>query len=211
MTRAFLRMAAFTLLGLGFSPAASAVDLGLELRAGYLDLTNARRSATAIFGSGSGGPTAGIGVRAEMGGLFGRVSASYFRRTGERVFVPDNRSETFRLGHPLTVTLMPAYADVGYRLGSGGSRLQPYFGFGVGMVRFNEESEVAGETLSASRQRLSTRTMLGATWGQGNLRVGAELSYSRTPDAIGVGGVSRVFGETDLGGGAVVALLHWRP
>lgn len=207
MTAARVMLAAAVLAA---ATSAQAGDLGIELRAGYLDLTNARRSAEAVFGTGSGGPTAGAAIRAELGSFFARVGASYFRRTGERVFVPENRSESFRLGHPLRVTLVPAYVDVGQRFRLS-SHLEPYVGFGIGGVLFHEESDVAGDVLSEDRRRPSVRTFLGAVWGRGPLRLGAELSYARTPDAIGLGGVSKVYGETDLGGGAVVATLTWQP
>ena len=39
------------------------------------------------------------------------------------------------------------------------------------------------------------------------LTFGAEVAYARTPDAIGLGGVSRVYGEDDLGGLSLVAIL----
>ena len=188
----------------------SAGDLGLELRAGYLDLTNARHSAQAVFGTGSGGPMAGAAVRVYLGSFFARAGASYFRRTGERVFVTEDRSESFRLGHPLEITLVPAYVDVCHRFSRMGV-LEPYLGFGAGGVLFREESDVAGEILTDERRRPSVRTILGFTAGSGGLRFGAELSYARTPDAIGLGGVSRVYGEKDLGGATLAATVTWNP
>lgn len=205
-----VRQAAIGAVFLAFASRAPAGDLGFELRAGYQDLTNARQSAAAVFGAGSGGPMAGGAIRLDRRGLFARLGASYFRREGERVFVPEDRSESFRLGHPLTITLVPVYLDVcqRFRVGSSAS---PYFGFGVGGVLFREESDVAGEPFTEERRRLSMRTMLGATFGTASLRLGLELSYARTPDAIGLGGVSRVYGETDLGGAAATAVLTWMP
>ena len=40
----------------------------------------------------------------------------------------------------------------------------------------------------------------GVEVGRGHLRFGAEVGFSSVPDAIGVGGVSKVYGEDDLGG-----------
>jgi hypothetical protein len=46
--------------------------------------------------------------------------------------------------------------------------------------------------------------MLGAEYGQGTIRFGAELGYSLIPNAVGLGGVSAVYGEDDLGGLSIV-------
>jgi hypothetical protein len=42
--------------------------------------------------------------------------------------------------------------------------------------------------------------MAGVEVGKGRFRFGAEVGYSSVPDAVGLGGVSRVYGEDDLGG-----------
>jgi len=193
------------------APAARAGELALQVQGGYLDLTHAHRSAEAVFGGARGGPLGGAAVRLGLGdSLFVRLGASYFRRTGERVFVADDRAEPFPLGHPLTVEILPAYLDLARRFHTG-LGLHPYLGFGVGGVRLREESDVAGEILTDERTRFSTRTVLGVQAGEGALQLGIELAYARTPGAIGLGGVSKVYGEKDLGGITGTATLTWRP
>jgi len=187
---------------------AQADGSGLELRGGYFDMTNASRSAQALFGQ-RGGPLVGVALRVGLGeNNFVRIGASFVRQTGERVIA--DGEDVFPLGHPLEVQILPAYLDLARQF-LRDSALRPYVGFGVGAVLFREESEVAGETLSDERAKLSTRILLGATWGRGTWRLGAELAYSRAPDAIGLGGVSKVYGENDLGGLSGVATLTWRP
>jgi outer membrane protein W len=201
--------------GLALSTAALAAashsaagDLALELRGGYFDMTNASRSAEALFGT-RGGPLVGAALRLDLGeNLFARLGVSLFRQTGERAFVDGD--DVFPLGHPLEVRVASAYLDVAHRFFRDGS-LRPYVGFGVGGMALQEESEVAGETLSHERRKPSARVFVGATWGGGSLQLGAELSYARTPDAIGIGGVSEIYGENDLGGAAAVVTLSWRP
>lgn len=204
--KTLVRLLAVAALGGGSN--ALAVDLAFELRGGYFDMTNAPRSAEALFAT-RGGPLVGAAVRVDLSeGLFTRLGVSYFRQTGERVFADGD--DVFRLGHPLEVRLVPAYLDIARRFFPE-STFRPYVGFGVGAVLLQEESDVAGATLSDERRKLSTRALLGATWGRGPLALGAELSYSRAPDAIGIGGVSKIYGENDLGGISAAATLAWRP
>jgi hypothetical protein len=183
-------------------------DLSLEAQGGYFSL-NASRSAAALFGS-RGGAILGAGVRAGLGkNLFARLSASHIGRSGERVFVADEHSPVFPLGHPLALRLVPVYLDLALRV-SPEARLHPYAGIGAGAVLFHEESTVAGDTQTENRTRPSGRVLAGIVWGVGAVKLGGEVGYSRTPDAIGVGGVSKVYGENDVGGLSVMATLIFK-
>jgi hypothetical protein len=44
-------------------------------------------------------------------------------------------------------------------------------------------------------------------FGKGRLRVAAEGGYAFVPNSLGIGGVSKVYGEKDLGGFSVVGKL----
>jgi hypothetical protein len=199
---------ALSALAVAAASPAPAGDLALELRGGYFDMTNASRSANALFGA-RGGPIVGAALRLDLGeNLFARIGASLFRQTGERAFVDGD--DVFPLGHPLEVRVASAYLDVAHRFFRDSS-LRPYVGFGVGGVALQEESDVAGDTLSHERQKPSARLFIGATAGGGSLQLGGELSYARTPDAIGIGGVSEQYSEDDLGGVAAAVTLTWRP
>src|SRR5262245_25723449 len=77
--------------------------LAFEVLGGYFDMTNASRSATAVFGS-SGGFTIGGGVRYGFSAhLYAEASGRGFSKSGERVFIEDAGRPVFRLGHPLDV------------------------------------------------------------------------------------------------------------
>ena len=47
--------------------------------------------------------------------------------------------------------------------------------------------------------------MAGLDFGRGRTRVGVELQYTLVPSAIGQDGVSKVYGESDVGGVSLVA------
>jgi len=77
---------------------------------GYFTMSNASRSAKAIFGGSSGGGTVGGFLEVGVGRSFfvsGHVRR--FQRTGERVFVADTSSPVYRLGHPLTIREVEAF------------------------------------------------------------------------------------------------------
>ncbi|PYQ19164.1 MAG: hypothetical protein DMF81_22745 [Acidobacteria bacterium] len=54
---------------------------------------------------------------------------------------------------------------------------------------------------------MSGHFIAGVEWGRGVLRVGAEAMYTTVPNSIGVGGVSKIYGETDLGGFTAVGKI----
>jgi opacity protein-like surface antigen len=178
--------------------------LALELQGGYFDMTNAGRSAGAVFG-GSGGVTLGGGVRIGVTRhLYAEASGRRFAKAGQRVFVADARSPVFRLGHPLEVRLTTFQATVGWRFRPMRS-LVPYAGAGLGFAAFREESTVAGVTEAHSQGKPTGHVLAGAEYGRGRFRLAVEAEYLAVPDSIGVGGVSKVYGETDVGGFSVVA------
>jgi hypothetical protein len=193
---------------------ARAGELGLSLEAGYLGLTNAQRSAQAVFGNPAGGFTGGGSISYGIaGGVFVAVGARYFERTGERVFVADATGPVFGLGHPLKLRLVPAWAVVGYRYERRrGFPLTPYVAVGGGAVSYHEESEVGGLREGVLDQTKGAGyAMLGLELGRGGLRFGVEGTYARVPESASLGGVSRVYGEDDIGGFTVVGKLTFVP
>ncbi|HEY7413243.1 MAG TPA: outer membrane beta-barrel protein [Vicinamibacteria bacterium] len=199
----WMRAAGAAALLVGAPELARADEVGIVLEAGYADLTNASRSAEAVFDGSSGGFTGGAQVRFSLGRrFFAAGGARYFSRTGERVFVADEDAPVFPLGHPLEVRLLPVFGLLGYRFSEG--KLAPYASLGAGAAWYREESTVGGITTSESRTKFTAMAMLGAEYGQGTIRFGAELGYSLIPNAVGLGGVSAVYGEDDLGGLSIV-------
>lgn len=187
------------------APAARAQDSGfaLDLAGGWQDLTSAKNSAKAVFDGSSGGVTFGGGLRYSFGnGPFVGGFVRYFKKDGERVFVASATGEVFPLGHPLSVKLVPIQGTIGWRFGKGS--LVPYVGGGAGLTSFSEESSVGGVSESAGETKFSAHALGGIEFGSGSFRVAAEAMWTIIPDSVGVGGVSQVYAETDLGGLSVV-------
>jgi hypothetical protein len=179
------------------SPAA-AQGFAINAQAGYFGMT-ASDSAQAVFGS-SGGFTWGGGLSYGFGKhLYVEAGARYFSKTGEKVFVAIPGGPVAKLGFPLDVRLIPVYGTIGYRF-AGKSAFVPYVGLGGGVTSYREESTVAEISTSESQSKASFHGLVGLEYGRGHLRFAVEGLYTSVPNAIGVGGVSQVYGEDDLGG-----------
>jgi hypothetical protein len=188
----------------------AAADWAIGAEAGYHDLTNATNSAKAVFG-GSGGFTAGGLARMGFGpSWFVAAGGRHFSRKGERVFVPPDKSGVFKLGHPLTLSVVPVYGLVGYRF-SPASRFDPYLAVGGGATKISEKSTVAGIPENDDRTKASANFAGGVEYGLGSIRIAGELMYSIVPNSLGLGGVSKVYGEKDIGGLSVVGRLIFTP
>jgi len=131
--------------------------------------------------------------------VFARVAVTRARKTGSRVFV--SGSEVFQLGIPLTVTMTPIEAGGGWRFVTKSGRLTPYAGISFLSMGYSEESEGA-EAGDNTSERFSGQAVFGGAefriWKW--FTAAAEAQYRRVPNALGAGGVSQDFNESDLGG-----------
>lgn len=131
--------------------------------------------------------------------IFVRVAGTRARETGTRVFV--SGSEVFKLGIPLTVTMTPIEAGGGWRFVTKSGRLTPYAGVSYLSLGYSEVSEFA-----EAGENTSERFTGQAVFGGAEFRIwkwfiaAGEAQYRRVPKALGAGGVSKDFNETDLGG-----------
>lgn len=201
MRTSFIRLLASAVLVATSSTGAAAQ--GLDIKGyGMVGGMNfdAAQSFDAIFGSSSGtivGGGAEVGL--PWGGLYVGVGAWRFNADGERVFV--SGSEVFPLGIPLSVEITPVEVTGGWRFKNLWSRFVPYAGAGWSSYAYTETSEfaAAGEDVD---ERFNGWHILGgaefriARW----LGIGGEIAFSSVPDALGAGGASGAFDETDLGG-----------
>ncbi len=192
---------ACALAALGATPAAAG-ELAVEAHAGYFQMA-AGNSASAVFDS-RGGATFGGAVRYTFWrGAFVSAGAHTFSKEGERVFVAAPNSPVQKLGFPLKLRLTTMFLAVGYRLRDG-KLIVPYAGLGGALASYKEESEVAGESFNADGSETGLLGFAGVEVGRGTFRVGAEAGYTTVPEAVGLGGVTKVYGEDDLGGWHVV-------
>lgn len=159
----------------------------------------------------SSGPTYGGGGGLLIGRhLFVDVQVSRFSADGERVFVTDDL-EVFPLGIPTTVSVTPVDVSAGWRFVPGppragapprrGFRPIPFAGGGLGVVQYRETADFAepGDDVSDS---FGSYHVLGGVELPFTRTFGASLDglYRWVPDALGEAGVSKAYGETDLGG-----------
>jgi opacity protein-like surface antigen len=161
----------------------------------------ASQSFEAILGSATGTVFGGGGDVVLPQRIFGRVRASRFGKTGQRVFVFEG--ETFDLGIETNVRIAPVDVTGGYRFFDADRRVVPYLGAGLGWHRYEETSEFAEDDENVDERHRGYHVLGGAEvrlarW----LGVGGELQWTTVPEALGQdpNGVSAAFEETDLGG-----------
>ena len=200
------RLVLVSLLALALSTGtASAGEFAAELMGGYFGMT-ATKSADAIFDSSGGFTWGGAGRYSFKRGIFVSAGVRTFSKEGERVFVAGPTDTVARLGFPLSIRITPVYLTAGYRFRDG-KLVVPYAGIGGSLTSFTEESSVVGRSYDESRTKAGFHVVGGAEVGRGRFRFGAEVGWSTVPDAVGVGGVSAVYNESNLGGWSVVGKL----
>ena len=175
----------------------------------------ASRSLEATTGSATGFAYGG-GGQLGVGWLFVQGSVERYETDGRRVFVLDD--QVFDLGIPNRINITPVQLTAGYRAGA---RVAGYGGGGFGVYRFSESSpfgprsgrpDAAPESAVVPplgppygddlRETYRSWHVLGGvetallSW----LWIGGEGQWTWVPDALGAGGASAAFDETDLGG-----------
>ena len=131
-------------------------------------------------------------------GLFAEFTAGRSTLSGSRVFVYDGT--VYDLGIPVAMTFTLMDVGAGWRAAHT-KRLHSYVGAGVTVMKYREESDFAAaednvdETLTGFYAAGGVEFML-AKW----LHLRGEVRYTSLPDALGAGGVSADFSETNLGG-----------
>jgi hypothetical protein len=193
-------IAAFAMLLFG-RPASAQSDPALALRP-FVIVTAQAFTAKETFEAGFGEsiqPFYGGGLSLVTNtGFFLDITASRFRKTGERVF--RNGDDTFPLGIPLSVTITPLEFSFGYRFRTSRA-VVPYFGGGLGSYRYQETSDEADPSEEIDTRKGGYLAVGGvdfraAPW----FRVGVDVQYTLVTGILGEGGFSQQVGEDDLGG-----------
>ncbi len=158
-------------------------------------------SFEAIAGVGSvEGPSVGLTLTRLWRDVFVDVTAARRTLEGERVFVHDGT--VFRLGIPTTIHWRPLDIAAGWRMT--GRRYTPYAAIGLTTIAYKESSEFAraGDDVSETASGL---LLVGGidirVWRW--MSLGGEVRHRSVTGVLGVGGVSEVFGEDQLGGTTV--------
>lgn len=176
---------------------------GLQLRGFGMVARNwlaAGSTFQAVLGS-SQATELGGGLSVTEGSYFLDVSARWFARDGERVFV--RNGQVYPLGIDTSVTMTPLDVTIGYRFRPFG-RLRPYAGGGYTRLRYEETADFAGSGDDVSESFNGFHVVGGGEWRFGRLvGVATEVAWTRIANAIGDGGASQAFDEDDLGGTSV--------
>jgi opacity protein-like surface antigen len=158
---------------------------------------SAKRSFETILG-GSSGTMIGGGVQLRYRAAFLQVGLSHFSKSGERVFELDGQA--YPLGVKDSVIVSPVTAIGGVRLLRRGP-IELYVGAGVGLYSYKEKSDFEDKSEGVDKSFTSFHAIAGAEYRVARLiGVGLEGHYTSVPNAIGQGGVSAIYGETNLGG-----------
>ena len=144
------------------------------------------------------GPIVGGGAQVVFpNAAFVQVSVERFRETGTRAFV--SGTNIFTLDEPVTVTVQPVLATVGYRSGAY-RRFAPYLGAGLGWHELTEESPT-GAVERSGKWKIGYHVIGGSELVLSRVfAIAGEVQWATVPKAMGDTGVSSVFGEDDLGG-----------
>lgn len=185
-------------------PPSRSVEIGGYAMAGLMNFT-AADSFEVILGQPSGpifggGARIGLPLRTTFGGVFVDVGAWRFHDEGERVFVFG--SEEFGLNIPLEITITPLELSAGWQFRFARvPRFRPYVAAGLSSYGYKETSPFNTPAEDVDERFSGYHLYGGAEYKLTRwLGVAGEANWTTIQDAIGVGGVSAEFNETDLGG-----------
>ncbi|MBN2371959.1 MAG: SH3 domain-containing protein [Vicinamibacteria bacterium] len=165
-------------------------------QASYVSFS-AKQSFNAIMGS-SGGGMLGGGVQARYGPVFLQLGLGRYSKSGERVF--ELEGKIYSLGVRDTVTVTPLTIIGGARVLRRGP-IGVHVGVGIGSCSFKEASDFEDKSEGVDESFTSYHLIAGAEYRVHRfVAVGLECHYTSVPNAIGRGGASAVYEETNLGG-----------
>jgi opacity protein-like surface antigen len=161
----------------------------------------AKETFKAVFGQ-SFEPFFGGGLELVLRkGLYVDVTASRFKKTGQRAFRSNGQS--FGLGIPLTATITPFEVSAGYRFRIS-QRVFPYAGAGVGSYGYTETSDLSDPGENVNARHAGFLAVAGVDvrvhrW----VGVAGDVQFTHVSGILGTGGISKDVNENDLGGVAV--------
>jgi hypothetical protein len=194
----------FLIVGLALAAPAAAQDApALSIRP-FVMATDQSFAAISTFDATFGKtyfPFFGGGVQVVvLDHFFAELTASRFRKTGERAFLSGGKA--FRLGIPLTATITPLEITGGYRFSLRQlPRVRPYVAAGIGSYAYTETSPFADPGDNVDTKHSGYVVNGGAEFRLHRwVGLAVDVQYSHVPGILGTGGVSQQAGETDLGG-----------
>ena len=188
-------------------PPSRSVEIGGYAMAGLMNFT-AADSFDVIFGQPSGpifggGARIGLPWRTAFGGVFVDAGGWRFHDEGERVFVFGG--EAIGLNIPVEITITPVELSAGWQFRFPRvPRFRPYVAGGFSSYGYTETSPFNTPAEDVDERFNGYHLYGGAEYKITRwLGVAGEVNWTTIPDAIGLGGVSAEFDESDLGGTSV--------
>lgn len=165
------------------------------------NLMAAKQTFDAVVGAHQfSAPGAGAEIIRLYKGAFARLAGSQFNAAGSRVVVYNN--DVASLDIPITLELRYVEFGGGWRFGDRvAARYVPYVGGGLVKLGYRETSDLSGTADNVDTTFNGVNVFGGVdvlVWRW--LGAGVEVHYRSFANAIGEGGASKAFGETDLGG-----------
>jgi opacity protein-like surface antigen len=126
------------------------------------------------------------------------VAFTQYKLDAQRVFI--DQGTVFPLGIPVRITMRPFDLVGGWRHRSR-NRVSPYGGAGIVFFQYREDSDFAIAGDDVSERKTGVVALAGADVRVVRLvSVGGEFRYRAVDGVLGLGGVSQVFGDDQLGG-----------
>jgi hypothetical protein len=138
-------------------------------------------------------------VNLNGGGLFFRAAASVMSKSGTR------SAGTISNGIALQVRMLPIDVGAGWRFNhvTRANDVTPFVGGGALLLHYSERTPAGDPTDNISSNFVGFEGFGGVDLQLGSFTVAPEVDYRSLPGAIGSGGLSQVFKETNLGGLAI--------
>jgi hypothetical protein len=135
-------------------------------------------------------------VNMNGGGLFFRAAVSVMSKSGTR------SAGTISNGIALQVRMLPIDLGVGWRFNhlTRANDVTPFVGGGAILLHYSETTPAGDSTDNTSSTFFGFEGFGGVDLQLGSITVAPEVDYRSLPGAIGSGGLSQVFNETNLGG-----------
>jgi hypothetical protein len=161
----------------------------------------ASQTFDAAFGDRTLRPFLGAGVQVRRRNIFVEVAISRFSAEGQRVFV--SGGEVFPLGIPLETAVTPLELTIGYRYPLTRT-IAPYAGVGIGRYWYSETSGFSEPGEDVAESHAGFLVAGGAEFRLHRwVGVAVDAQYTHVTGILGADGISRAFGEDNLGGTAV--------
>ena len=175
-------------------------ELRLDLRLTAFEMTGAADSWDAVFGDPM--IQGGIGLEwRPMRRLLLLATADYGSANGEQVLLTDPPTST---GIGVTFTYLPVHLGAAWIVNPD-RRWRVALGGGPTFVSWDDDSGGGASGSDFGGHVLAQLRHAGDSFSWG-----AEARWSTVPDAVGEGGVTRFFGEDDIGGIALTLFGGWR-